>query len=232
MLQAFQPWPRSGDSASSRPIMSCRPPGGQDPDLPGGPARVLRGRATLLQRGPRPVREGLGYEVLDPWTLTDARPDPGRPVAAVRAREARGVADAQPRDGRDQPGGDRRGAGRRGRPRRHRRRQRHRRRDRLRVRARQAHRRLPGRLPPERRQRGQHVNLQVEYFIRASGGTIVERYEDLGPSLGSPALAGPRRRARARARRPARRSTESKMIGGGAGSILGPMWMSVTGGTA
>jgi nucleoside 2-deoxyribosyltransferase len=30
---------------------------------------------------------------------------------------------------------------------------------------------------------GSTVNLQVEYFIRASGGTIVERYRDLGPSL-------------------------------------------------
>jgi len=27
------------------------------------------------------------------------------------------------------------------------------------------------------------VNLQVEYFIRQSGGTIVNRYEDLAPSL-------------------------------------------------
>jgi hypothetical protein len=27
------------------------------------------------------------------------------------------------------------------------------------------------------------VNLQVEYFIRESGGTIVERYEDLEPAL-------------------------------------------------
>jgi len=32
---------------------------------------------------------------------------------------------------------------------------------------------------------GSIVNLQVEYFIRESGGTIVERYEDLGPALGS-----------------------------------------------
>jgi nucleoside 2-deoxyribosyltransferase len=31
---------------------------------------------------------------------------------------------------------------------------------------------------------GSIVNLQVEYFIRESGGTIVTRYEDLGPSLG------------------------------------------------
>ncbi|HXJ80321.1 MAG TPA: nucleoside 2-deoxyribosyltransferase [Candidatus Methylomirabilis sp.] len=30
---------------------------------------------------------------------------------------------------------------------------------------------------------GSIVNLQVEYFIRQSGGTIVSRYEDLGPSL-------------------------------------------------
>src|SRR5215471_12028674 len=28
------------------------------------------------------------------------------------------------------------------------------------------------------------VNLQVEYFIRESGGAIVTRYEDLGPNLG------------------------------------------------
>jgi nucleoside 2-deoxyribosyltransferase len=30
---------------------------------------------------------------------------------------------------------------------------------------------------------GSTVNLQVEYFIRASGGTIVDRYEDLKSSL-------------------------------------------------
>jgi nucleoside 2-deoxyribosyltransferase len=38
---------------------------------------------------------------------------------------------------------------------------------------------------------GSTVNLQVEYFIRASGGTIVERYEDLGPSLRALAASGP-----------------------------------------
>ena len=32
---------------------------------------------------------------------------------------------------------------------------------------------------------GGAVNLQVEYFIRESGGTIVDRYEDLGPALAS-----------------------------------------------
>src|SRR5262245_64706987 len=37
---------------------------------------------------------------------------------------------------------------------------------------------------------GSIVNLQVEYFIRESGGTIVTRYGDLGPSLdGLPASA-------------------------------------------
>jgi nucleoside 2-deoxyribosyltransferase len=30
---------------------------------------------------------------------------------------------------------------------------------------------------------GSIVNLQVEYFIRESGGTIVERYEDLESAL-------------------------------------------------
>jgi nucleoside 2-deoxyribosyltransferase len=55
---------------------------------------------------------------------------------------------------------------------------------------------------------GSTVNLQVEYFIRASGGTIVERYQDLGPALGS--LGSSRRPAArgtpaARARRPDRR---------------------------
>ena len=30
---------------------------------------------------------------------------------------------------------------------------------------------------------GSTVNLQVEYFIRASGGTIVEHYRELGPRL-------------------------------------------------
>jgi nucleoside 2-deoxyribosyltransferase len=38
---------------------------------------------------------------------------------------------------------------------------------------------------------GSTVNLQVEYFIRASGGTIVERFEDLGPALGSLGVSRP-----------------------------------------
>jgi nucleoside 2-deoxyribosyltransferase len=37
---------------------------------------------------------------------------------------------------------------------------------------------------------GSTVNLQVEYFIRESGGTIVERYEDLEPAL-APLKGGP-----------------------------------------
>jgi nucleoside 2-deoxyribosyltransferase len=42
---------------------------------------------------------------------------------------------------------------------------------------------------------GSTVNLQVEYFIRASGGTIVERYEDLGKSLRTLAISRPSARA-------------------------------------
>jgi nucleoside 2-deoxyribosyltransferase len=38
---------------------------------------------------------------------------------------------------------------------------------------------------------GGTVNLQVEYFIRASGGTIVDRYEDLGESLRTLAASRP-----------------------------------------
>jgi nucleoside 2-deoxyribosyltransferase len=37
---------------------------------------------------------------------------------------------------------------------------------------------------------GSTVNLQVEYFIRESGGTIVQRYEDLAPAL-APLRGGP-----------------------------------------
>jgi nucleoside 2-deoxyribosyltransferase len=51
---------------------------------------------------------------------------------------------------------------------------------------------------------GSTVNLQVEYFIRASGGTIVERYQELGKALG--AAMRPRRpdaRGATRAARPA-----------------------------
>jgi nucleoside 2-deoxyribosyltransferase len=42
---------------------------------------------------------------------------------------------------------------------------------------------------------GSTVNLQVEYFIRRSGGVIVERYQDLGPRLRALATA-PRRAGR------------------------------------
>jgi nucleoside 2-deoxyribosyltransferase len=37
---------------------------------------------------------------------------------------------------------------------------------------------------------GATVNLQVEYFIRESGGTIVDRYEELAPAL-APLRGGP-----------------------------------------
>jgi nucleoside 2-deoxyribosyltransferase len=58
---------------------------------------------------------------------------------------------------------------------------------------------------------GSIVNLQVEYFIRASGGTIVERFEDLGPALGAvglrwrPASRGAPGASPAGGRRPGRR---------------------------
>jgi nucleoside 2-deoxyribosyltransferase len=54
---------------------------------------------------------------------------------------------------------------------------------------------------------GSTVNLQVEYFIRASGGTIVERHQDLGRALRSllssrgPAPGEPRATGRLRRRR-------------------------------
>ena len=38
---------------------------------------------------------------------------------------------------------------------------------------------------------GSIVNLQVEYFIRESGGAIVSRYEDLGPRLRALRASGP-----------------------------------------
>ncbi|MGH7335832.1 MAG: nucleoside 2-deoxyribosyltransferase [Candidatus Rokuibacteriota bacterium] len=38
---------------------------------------------------------------------------------------------------------------------------------------------------------GSTVNLQVEFFIRQSGGTIVTRYEELGASLGRLATDSP-----------------------------------------
>ena len=47
---------------------------------------------------------------------------------------------------------------------------------------------------------GSTVNLQVEYFIRASGGTIVERYQDLGQALES-AMRPVARASRAAGRR-------------------------------
>jgi nucleoside 2-deoxyribosyltransferase len=58
---------------------------------------------------------------------------------------------------------------------------------------------------------GSIVNLQVEYFIRASGGMIVERFEDLGPALGAvglrwrPASRGAPGASPAGGRRPGRR---------------------------
>jgi nucleoside 2-deoxyribosyltransferase len=52
---------------------------------------------------------------------------------------------------------------------------------------------------------GSKVNLQVEFFIRESGGTIVKRYEDLKSSLR--ALRGRLRARAARREAPRRRGT-------------------------
>ena len=135
---------------------------------------------------------GLGFEVLDPWTLTERDADRRRVQShAVRARQARGVAERS--TSRWAPPIARRstrrtrvvavldGVGRR---------QRHRGRDRLRVRARQADRRLSRRLPPERRQRGQH---------RQPPGRVLHPRERRAPSssatrISAPALAIAQRR--------------------------------------
>jgi nucleoside 2-deoxyribosyltransferase len=141
-----------------------------------------------------PYVRGLGYEVLDPWTLTDSRK-----IEAVRAlpygaakREAwralnlemgatnRVAIDAAQAvvavlDGTDVDSGTAAEIGyafARGKP-------------------------IVGyrgdfRLSADNE--GSTVNLQVEYFIRASGGAIVDRYDELGPRLRE--LLVPRRPAR------------------------------------
>ena len=137
----------------------------RDPRLMSVPARVYIASPLGFSQAGRhfhdavllPFVRGLGYEVLDPWALTDPRPDRRGAGDAVRRRAARGVAArSTERSGatnRAAIDGARRG---RRRARRRRRRQRHRRGDRLRVRARQADRGLSRRLPAERGQRGRH----------------------------------------------------------------------------
>src|SRR2546425_60149 len=69
---------------------------GRGEDLHGGSARLLRSRATLLQFRARAVRGGprlRGARSLDPDRSSQDR---GCAAAAVRAREARGLAEAEP----------------------------------------------------------------------------------------------------------------------------------------
>ena len=132
-----------------------------------------------------PFVQGLGYEVLDPWTLTDSRKiravqgmsyGPAKREAwrtlnlemgatnRVAIDAARGVLAVL--DGTDVDSGTAAEIGyafARG-------------------------KRIVGyrgdfRLSADNE--GSIVNLQVEYFVRESGGTIVERYEDLEPTLRS-----------------------------------------------
>src|SRR6185369_16677359 len=139
-------WPRFGYAAAS--FMS------------GKPRIYIAGPLGFSEAGRHfyasvlvPFVSGLGYDVADPWTLTDARKieavqampqGPDRRDAWRQLNEEIGANNRE----------DRRRAGPRRHPRRRRRRQRHRRGDRLCVRARKADRRLPGGLPRERRQRG------------------------------------------------------------------------------
>jgi nucleoside 2-deoxyribosyltransferase len=130
-----------------------------------------------------PFVQGLGYEVLDPWTLTDSRKIQavqGMPYGPAK-REAwrklnlemgetnRGAIDAARGvlavlDGTDVDSG---------------------------TAAEIGYAFARGKLIVGYRgdfrlsadNEGSIVNLQVEYFIRESGGTIVERYEDLASSL-------------------------------------------------
>jgi nucleoside 2-deoxyribosyltransferase len=60
---------------------------------------------------------------------------------------------------------------------------------------------------------GSTVNLQVEYFIRASGGTIVERYQDLGRALALAMRADRPATRRAASRSRASRATRRRLGG-------------------
>ncbi len=130
-----------------------------------------------------PFVRGLGYEVLDPWTLTDPRRiaavarmpyGPARRAAwrrlnrAIGARNRAAIDRAHAvvavLDGADVDSGTAAELGyafARGK---------------LLVGYR-------GDLRLSADNEGATVNLQVEYFIRASGGTIVDRYRDLARSL-------------------------------------------------
>src|SRR5436309_5229999 len=76
-------------------------------DLHGEPAGLLRGRQAFLQRGARPLRGGPRIRGARPVGAGGSGEDRRGATVAVRAREARREAQAEPRDWRDQSGGDR-----------------------------------------------------------------------------------------------------------------------------
>src|SRR5499433_3171853 len=152
----FDRRPASLDSISSAtgvPMIYDLPHADRAQDLHGEPAGLLRSGTALLRHRARAVRGGPRVRGARSVGARRSGEDRDRAAAAIRLREARGLAQAEPRDRRHQPGCDRprRRAGRGAR--RGRRRQRHRGRDRLRLCARQADRRLSGRFQAQRGQR-------------------------------------------------------------------------------
>src|SRR5713101_4990978 len=135
VVMVCAPWaamiPHAGGGGAIRLRSGHR---GEDADLPGEPAGILRGGPPLLHFRSRPFRAPSRVRGARPVGADRPTDDRGGPEDAVRRGATRRMADAQPRDGGEQPGGDRRGGRRRRRSRRRRRRQRHRGGDRLRVR--------------------------------------------------------------------------------------------------
>src|SRR5882762_786909 len=96
------------ESRSPRGLGYARTDADRGEDLHGGSAGLLRGGATLLQLGARPVRERSGLRGARSLGPDRCPKDRRRATAAVRGREARRLAEAEPRDGRDQSRRDRR----------------------------------------------------------------------------------------------------------------------------
>ena len=177
------PRPARGRLRWRRPIMSAGRGRAKTRIYMAGPLGFSEAGRHFYNAVLIPFVQGLGYEVLDPWTLTEpakiqavqsmayglAKREAWRTLNLEIGATNRAAIDAARR----RPGGARR----------HRRRQRHRGRDRLRVRARQAHRRLPGRLPAERRQRGRASSTSRSSTSSArAAAPSSSRYEDLEPA--------------------------------------------------
>jgi nucleoside 2-deoxyribosyltransferase len=200
MLQFFQPRRAGGRRRWRRPIMSAGRRRAKTRIYLAGPLGFSEAGRHFYNAVLIPYVQGLGYEVLDPWTLTEAAKiqtvqsmayGPAKREAwrtlnlemGATNRAAIDAADAVVAvlDGTDVDSG---------------------------TAAEIGYAFARGKLIVGYRgdfrlsadNEGSIVNLQVEYFVRASGGTIVDRYEDLGPSLR--ALAAPGRSARAAGRRP------------------------------